>query len=392
MNRLPCCVYRIVLTIGITSAAAGGCATVGPAIDRGKLRAAHDYYEVKAKRHAYQQAIRVRTVGERLLGAVPQEKRPKRPPAFAGLLLDDLTFASARAFAIPDLSETIRTGPLQSDQEKGKQRKRSQRRQRSALSEKNACVIVGVLPKSPAAKVGLRAGDLLCKVDHRSTPNARKAAAAFRRMKPGTEALLLLEREGVRIEKPLTLAEKPYPVHFHVSDSEEVNAFAAPGGISVTSGLLRFVASDDELAVVVGHELAHLTEGHYAKRMGTEVVVGTLGILAGIGMDIIVPGAGGVISRVTAAGLRAPFSQNLEREADYVGLRYVHEAGFDMEAGIGFWDRFATELPQSLSRSLFNTHPTSPERLLRLKETLREIKSTPGAPRPADGLTGPGGR
>jgi hypothetical protein len=320
-----------------------GCATIGPAIDEGELKAAHEFYEVKSRRHSYGQALKVRTIGEHLLNAVPEEIRPKNPKPAIGILLDELTLASGRVFAVP-------------------------------FQPRRGCLIVGILPEGPASKIGVQAGDLLLKVGSRETPTVGKAVSAFAHLKPNSKAELLLEREGTRFERAVLLGAKPYPVTFNVTDEDDVNAFASPGQIVVTAGLLRFIRSEDELAVVMGHELAHLTHGHYAKRLGTDMIAGTIGTIAGMAVDIALPGVGSVISRIAAAGIRSPFSKDFEREADYVGLGYAHRAGYKIEAGVTFWDRFATELPQSLSRSFFNTHPTSPERLLRLQKTIDEIK------------------
>lgn len=324
-----------------------GCATVGPQISREELKSAQEYYEVKSLRHMYHQAIRVRTVGEQLLTCVPQELHPKNPKPFLGTLLDDLTLTSGRVFAVDE---------------------------RAPWRTQKGCLITGVIPHSPVVRAGIEAGDLLLRLNDQPTPSLRKVQAVLKKIKPQTPVTFLLEREGVVFSRRFLAAAKPYPVNFTVSDEEDVNAYATPGLITVTTGLLRFIASDDELAVVMGHELAHLTQGHYAKQMGTDVVAGTIGMVVGIAVGVIAPGVGGVISRMMAAGIRAPFSQDFEREADYVGLRYAHQAGYQIEAGITFWDRFATELPKSISQSFFNTHPTSPERLLRLQKTVQEIK------------------
>ena len=332
-----------------------GCATVGPPIDQGELKSAQEFYKVKALRHAYGQVLRVRTVGERLLAAVPpKEWHPGEPRPDIGILLDDLTSISGRVFGIPGTEAEIR--------------------------KKRACLIVGVLPGSPAAKTGLEPGDLLLRVGTRETPSVAHAANTFHRFKPNDSVPLLLEREGARFERTLIVGAKSHPISFQVDDDPQVNAYAAPGQIVVTSGLLRFVASDDELAVAMAHEMAHLTRGHIAKGMGTGIIGGILGATVGTAVDIVLPGAGDILGQAASAGVQAPFSQDFEREADVVGLTYAYRAGYQIEAALSFWDRFATELPQSISHSFFNTHPTSPERLLRLKKAIEELKSQNPSP------------
>lgn len=320
-----------------------GCATttVGPVIQQEELKSAQAYYEAKALRHAYARILKVRTVGERLLHALPEEVRVKDSEPSIGILLDEYTETTARAFGLPE------------------------------DPDKNGCLIVGVIPESPAEEAGLKEGDLVLKIASHSTPTPQQAARAIDRLQPGEQVFFLLEREGIPFEHELTVGRRAYPVFFLVEESGSINAYATPGEITVTTGLLRFVRSDDELAVVMAHELAHLTQGHIAKGMGPRVVTGTVGAITGLAVDIVLPGVGGAIGST----IQAPFSQDFEREADYLGLYYAYRAGYQVEAGIDFWDRFATEVPDSISQSFFNTHPTSPERLLRLQKTIEELES-----------------
>lgn len=320
-----------------------GCAVSGPSISREELEPAQEYYRVKSRRHLYGQTLRVRTVGERLLQSVPPEQRPAEAKIYLGILLDELDRISWRAFS-PD-SEV--------DPE-----------------AKEACIIVGVIPDSPAERAGLQAGDLLLAVDGRETPNPHKVTEAIRRVQPDSTITLSVERGGAVFENPLRVGSKAYPVSFQVVDAQEVNAFAAPGQIVVTSGLLRFIESDDELAVVMAHELAHLTLGHLAKGLAPGILAGAVETAA-LPVEIVLPGAGGFFGRAA----RAPFSKDFERQADEAGLRYAHWAGYRTEAALEFWDRFAVELPSSQSQSFFNTHPASPERLLRMKRVIEEIRS-----------------
>jgi len=70
----------------------------------------------------------------------------------------------------------------------------------------------------------------------------------------------------------------------------------------------------------------------------------------------------------------------MEREADYFGLKYVKLAGYDYEAASGVWERFAIEVPKSMVQNYLNTHPTSPERLVRLEKIIEELKTEDRAP------------
>lgn len=325
-----------------------GCAGPVPRIEPEEVKSSQRYYRVKSLKHLYGQVMRVRAVGEQLLRALPEEVRSsQKPRPSVGLLLDELDPISAGVFGISGTDAQIRA--------------------------KKACLIVGVLPGGPADQAGIEPGDLLVQVGTQPTPRVAHAAGAFSRIKPDEAVPLILEREGTRFKWILTAGVRPYPVSFQVAEESAINAYAVPGQILVTTGLLRFVESDDELAVVLGHELAHLTSGHIAKGMAPNLIAGILGATVGTALDIVLPGAGGA----AASGIRSPFSQDFEREADLVGLSYVHQAGYRMEAALTFWDRFATELPASLSQSYFNTHPASPERLLRLKKAIELIRGAP---------------
>lgn len=337
---------RSVLSLLVLAFSLAGCAATGPSIAPDELRSAQELYGAKAARHAYEQTLRVCVIGERLLRAIPPEERPKKSLPFVGVLLDELDGTNARALGIP--------GPTPG-------------------SHRKACVVTGVLPGSPADQAGLEASDLLLRVNGKETPSPGKLTHALRGIEPGAGITLTLEREGAQLDRRLTIGERPYPVSFIVSEDESVNAFASPGQIVASAGLLRFAESDDELAIVLAHELAHLTRGHIAKGLGPNVVA-AISSVPGAAVGVILPKAGKVLADGAAAGVKGSFSRDFEREADYVGLGYAHRAGYEMEAGIAFWDRFATELPASISGPFFKTHPTSPERILRLKKTIEELR------------------
>lgn len=167
------------------------------------------------------------------------------------------------------------------------------------------------------------------------------------------------------------LAQIPEPmeVRFLIGDCDEVNAAAQPGIVGICRGMLRFVKSDDELASVVGHELAHLSRGHHGK-------VGLLdvsSIILGIMVESSVPGSGLPVADLIRRSMSA-FDREQERDADYYGLIYMYKAGFDPEAGVSLWERFAVELPERRGKSLFDTHPVSSERTLRARRVATQLK------------------
>jgi len=167
------------------------------------------------------------------------------------------------------------------------------------------------------------------------------------------------------------------PFTIKVLDTEEVNAFALPGGFFfVNSGLILKAESESELAGVMAHEIAHV-----AARHGTRQA--TRGEIAQIGMiiaSIAIPyGWTGYAIR-QGAGLAIPlgflqFSQAMEREADYLGLQYMYKAGYDPTAFVDFFEKIQTlekRKPGSLSK-VFATHPMTDNRIKAAQDEIQKI-------------------
>jgi predicted Zn-dependent protease len=167
------------------------------------------------------------------------------------------------------------------------------------------------------------------------------------------------------------------PFTIKVLDTEEVNAFALPGGFFfVNSGLILKAESESELAGVMSHEIAHV-----AARHGTRQA--TRGEIAQIGMiiaSIAIPyGWTGYAIR-QGAGLAIPlgflqFSQAMEREADYLGLQYMYKAGYDPTAFVDFFEKIQTlekRKPGSLSK-VFATHPMTDNRIKAAQDEIQKI-------------------
>jgi len=121
---------------------------------------------------------------------------------------------------------------------------------------------------------------------------------------------------------------------------ETINAFALPGGkVGVYTGILDIATTDDELATVIGHEIAHVTARHGSERMSQGLVAAGLGVLLNVALSDdknrdAYTAAYGVAS---AYALTIPFSQGHELEADEIGVIYAARAGYDPQAAIEFW-------------------------------------------------------
>jgi predicted Zn-dependent protease len=167
---------------------------------------------------------------------------------------------------------------------------------------------------------------------------------------------------------------------FHIADDPEPNAFALPGGwVYVTRGLLELVNREDELAGVVGHEIAHVAERHAARRVAAATPFAVLfGAPAAI-LDRVSPALGGVLGGAgkLATGLVvAPYSREQEREADRAGAALAAKAGWDPRGLGAFLETLEREdaLDRGRERrpSFLSMHPATSERV-------REIEALAGS-------------
>jgi predicted Zn-dependent protease len=183
-----------------------------------------------------------------------------------------------------------------------------------------------------------------------------------------------VSREG----KPMTLLvtgqpECDFPVTLNNSDA--LNAYADGHKVVITRGMLRFAKNDDELALVISHEIAHDAMGHIQKKEGNRLIGTFVDVLIAAVAHVNTQGAFG------RAGSQA-FSQEFESEADYVGLYIMARAGMPIDDAPNFWRRMAAAHPGSIRDSFSSTHPSSPERMLALEKTVQEIhnKEEAGSP------------
>ena len=159
---------------------------------------------------------------------------------------------------------------------------------------------------------------------------------------------------------------------FPVEDAQ-ANAYTDGETIAITTGMVRF-ASDEELALVIAHELAHCTEKHISKKTTNSL----LGAFAGGLVDELLRQGLGIYTygrygnRGAQIGATA-FSQAFELEADYVALYILARAGYSTENAADFWRKMAERSPLD-SNSLTGTHPPTAQRYLLLSKTHAEIE------------------
>jgi beta-barrel assembly-enhancing protease len=165
------------------------------------------------------------------------------------------------------------------------------------------------------------------------------------------------------------------PFTIKVIDSDEINAFALPGGfLYVTSGLILAAQEEAELAGVMAHEVAHVA-AHHATRQMTHSQMFTLASI-----PLIFVGGGLGIAVREAAGLAMPltltkFSRSFEAEADYLGVEYLYQAGYDPQAFISFFERIQALEKQKpgVMAKMFSDHPQTADRLRKTQSEIVKI-------------------
>ena len=166
------------------------------------------------------------------------------------------------------------------------------------------------------------------------------------------------------------------PFTIKVIDSDEVNAFALPGGFFyVNKGLILAADNEAELAGVMAHEIAHVAARHGTKQ-ATKGELIQLGAMAAM---IVVPYGWAGYGIYQGMNLAIPltflkFSRDAEREADFLGIQYMYKAGYDPNAYVTFFERIQADekrRPGTIPK-FFSTHPPTPERIeLAQKEIAR---------------------
>ncbi len=156
--------------------------------------------------------------------------------------------------------------------------------------------------------------------------------------------------------------------------SKQVNAFCMPGGkIAFFTGILdQLKLTDDEVAMVMGHEMAHALREHARARLAKSA--GT-GAALSIGAQLLGWGqVGDLAARAGTQLLTLKFSRGDETEADLVGLELAARAGYDPKASVSLWQKMATASKNQGGLSFLSTHPSGPDRIAKLEANLPKVE------------------
>ena len=161
-----------------------------------------------------------------------------------------------------------------------------------------------------------------------------------------------------------------------VFDSEQVNAFALPGGrIGVYTGILKVTENQDQLAAVIGHEVSHVLSQHSNERLSQETVANTgmsiadkllkngtskSGTMAALGMGV-------------QYGVLMPYSRSHETEADVLGVQLMAQAGFNPVESVKLWKNMAAANNGKAPMEILSTHPSDSTRIQQLQSLLPTV-------------------
>jgi beta-barrel assembly-enhancing protease len=181
-------------------------------------------------------------------------------------------------------------------------------------------------------------------------------------------------------QKLAAVADRKLPYEFNVLNNSVPNAWALPGGkIAVNRGLLTELKNESELAAVLGHEIVHAAARHGAKAQerGTLMQVGMVAAQVGAvvgGVDSNVAGAALAGTGVGLQMVQMKYGRDQELESDLYGMKYMKRAGYDPVGAITLQETFVRLSSEQGGKSsaferLFASHPPSPERVAKNKET-----------------------
>ena len=172
---------------------------------------------------------------------------------------------------------------------------------------------------------------------------------------------------------------KNFAWEFNLVQDKQVNAFCMPGGkIVVYEGLMKIVSSEDELAVVVGHEVAHAVAKHSNERMSQQLMAQYGAAIVGAAVQNRSASVQNVANTVYGLGAQygvmLPFSRKHETEADYMGLVFMTMAGYNPDTTVSFWKKMSAS-GSGQTPEFMSTHPSDARRIADIEAALPSIKS-----------------
>lgn len=232
---------------------------------------------------------------------------------------------------------------------------------------------ISVVEGSPAAQAGIMAGDNVIALNDEAIPLWGITRWIKRRLLDNGTAPIKVNTRRNGVDQVVTVTPVmgcSIPIQYILDETS--NAMASHTKIVIHSGIVALTETDADLALIIGHELAHSNLGHLHKKEWNMM----LGMAAGSIIDVGLL-SGGIATNHAFAKQFAKFgvmaySVNFEREADYVGSYYVARAGYDLKGTENFWRRSAMSDPNSIL--LARTHPINATRYVQIQKVRDEIE------------------
>ncbi len=233
--------------------------------------------------------------------------------------------------------------------------------------------VVTLADGSPAAVAGIKTGDKILTLDNEAVP-AKKSDEWIDKWLAvhGAQPVTVMVRRDDKDEKHLVYPAVACAIPVVLGTDANFNAFTDYRKIVIQSGILRAAENDSDLAVVIGHELAHVNMGHYGKKLQNALLGAASGAVIDGGLLIGGIYTGGTFMKHFEVAGERTFSVDFEREADYVGAYYAARAGYDVSDATNIWRTMARESPDNIRAN--KTHPATPVRFVQMQKTIAEIE------------------
>lgn len=228
-------------------------------------------------------------------------------------------------------------------------------------------IVWAVHDGGPAKSAGIQEGDIVLQVNDTPITDIKQISERISALPPGSSYEIALERNGER-RKTTVVPTAGCKYDLAVSGRQEINAYADGQRIIITQGMSNFARTDEELSLVLAHELAH----NVMKHLDSKRANAAGGLLADVALAVLTRGAYRDPAFSNAAS--QAYSQEFEAEADYVGMYMMAKAGMSIDDAPKFWRRMAVAHPANIKSNHSASHPSTASRMVSLEATVKEIK------------------
>ncbi|HIE78777.1 MAG TPA: hypothetical protein EYP92_08220 [Candidatus Thioglobus sp.] len=242
---------------------------------------------------------------------------------------------------------------------------------RGALNMDSNTRFLIIYPGSPVENSGIEVGDIIHSINGKIIPSTPEGNSIFRETLKSNKGIDVWNIEVVKKdgggESFLINTTQICDYGVVLSGDDNVNAYADGKNIYLTQGMIRFAETDQELNLIISHEIAHNLMGHIGAKK-TNYALGTI-------LDVIAAVYGIDTQNAIGKATGSAYSKQFEAEADYVGLYVMAKAGYQVSGAADFWRRMAALHPGSIATNHGASHPATPERFLSIEKSAVEINN-----------------